>query len=149
DACIRTLRQEHFEDSASTAVAKKLAELLFVVGNGVALDHRNEVLGSEAGEGGTGKVRVGGDEVFRCGVEVGEVTAAAAGDEYLLAGRVAALEDEDAATARAGHEGAHEAGCAGAEDDDVVGGHVSLGFLRTSRRGGGRGGSNRPRGGGR
>ena len=108
------------------AVAEELAEGFFVVGDAVLLDQGDEVVRGVAGEGGLGEVGVGGEEVFRRGMEVGEVAAAAAGDEDLLAGAVGVFEDEGAAAAAAGLDGAHEAGGAGAEDEDVDFGHGSI-----------------------
>ena len=109
------------------AVAEELTEGLLVPGNAVRLNQREEVPRSEAGEGGLGKVRVGGEEVFRGGVAISEVAAAAAGDEDLLAGALGALEHEDAAPAAPCLDGAHEAGGAGAEDEDVDFGHPRRG----------------------
>ncbi len=54
-------------------------------------------------------------------MQVGEVAAASAGDEDLLADAVGVFEQGDAASAVAGGEGAHQTGGAGAEDDRVVG----------------------------
>ena len=60
-------------------------------------------------------------------MEIGEVTAAAAGNEDLLADARSAFEHGNAASALASLDGAHKAGGASAEDDDVeVVGHVSL-----------------------
>ena len=101
------------------SVAEELAEGFLVVGDAVLFDERDEVGGGVAGEGGLGEVRVGGEEVFGAGADVGEVAAAAAGDEDLVAGLVGVVEEEDAAAAAAGFEGGHQAGGAGAEDDDV------------------------------
>jgi hypothetical protein len=52
-------------------------------------------------------------------VEVGEVAAASAGDEYFLAGAVGVVEDEGAAVSAASFDGGHEAGGTGSEDEDV------------------------------
>ena len=104
------LGQQHVEDVVGGAVAEELAEGLLVPGDAVLFDQREEVLRGEAGERGLGEMRVGGEEVFRRGVAVGEVAAAAAGDEDLLAGAVGVVEHEHAAAAAAGFDGAHEAG---------------------------------------
>ena len=103
------------------AVAEELAEGFLVVGDAVLLDQGDEVGGRVAGERGLGEVGVGGEEVIGAGVEVGEVAAASAGDEDFFAGAVGVFEDEDAAAAAAGFDGAHEAGGAGSEDVDVEG----------------------------
>ena len=115
----RAFGQQQVEDVVGGAVAKELAKGLLVPGDAVRFDHGEEVLRGEAGEGGLGKVRVGGEEVFRGGIAIREVAAAAAGDEDLLAGTLVRLEDEDAAPAASRLNGAHKAGGAGAEDEDV------------------------------
>jgi hypothetical protein len=93
----------------------------------VFLDEGEEVLRGVAGEGGLGEVRVGGEEVFCAGVEVGEVAAPAAGDEDFLAGGVAMFEHSDTTAAAAGMDGAHESGGACAKDE-----YVDLGHVRSS-----------------
>ena len=113
------LGEQHVEDVVGGAVAEELAEGLLVVGDAVLFYQGDEVVRSETCERGFGEVGVGGEEVFRGGVEVGEVAAASAGDEDLLAGAVGVFEDQDAAAAASGFDGAHEAGSAGAEDEDV------------------------------
>ena len=70
-------------------------------------------------------MRIGGNKVFRLTVQVGEVAAAAAGNQNLFADTFGAFENGYAASALASLDGAHEAGCASAENDDVdVVGHV-------------------------
>ncbi len=96
DACVFALAFEHGDDVLRGAVAEELAEGLLVVRDAVLLDQGDDVGGREAGEGGFGEVRVRGEEVFGAGVDVGEVAAAAAGDEDLLADAVGVIEDEDA-----------------------------------------------------
>ena len=119
DVGVGALASSRVRMSLGGAVAEELAEGLLVLGDVVFFDQGEEVRRGEAGERGLGEVGVGGEEVFGAGVEVGEVAAAAAGDEDLLAGAVGVFEDEDAAAAAAGFDGAHEAGGAGAEDEDV------------------------------
>ena len=125
-----TLAFEHGDDVVGGAVAEELAEGLLVVGNAVLVDEGDEVGGGVAAEGGLGEVGVVGEEVLGAGVEVGEVAAAAAGDEDFLAGFVGVVDEEDAGVAATGLDGAQEAGGSGSEDDDVegvvvrVGGHV-------------------------
>jgi hypothetical protein len=65
-------------------------------------------------------VRVGGEEIFWGGVQVGEIAAATAGDEDFFAGALRAFEEGDAFAALPCFGGAEEAGGAGAEDDGVV-----------------------------
>ena len=125
DADIRfgALAQEHVEDVVGGTVAEELAEGFFVIRDAVLFNQGDEVLRGEAGERGLGEVGVGGEEVFRLGVDVGEVAATAAGDENLFAGAVGVLEDEGVATAASSFDGAHEARSAGAKDEDVYFGH--------------------------
>ncbi len=111
--------EQQVEDVVGGAVSEKLAKGLFVPGDAVLFDEGEEVLRGEAGERGLCEVKIGGEEVFRAGVEVGEVATASPGDEDLLAGTVGVLEDESAATAAAGLDGAHKARGAGTEDEDV------------------------------
>ena len=122
-ADIGALAQEHVEDVVGGTVAEELAEGFFVIRDAVLFNQGDEVLRGEAGERGLGEVGVGGEEVFRLGVDVGEVAATAAGDENLFAGAVGVLEDEGVATAASSFDGAHEARSAGAKDEDVYFGH--------------------------
>ena len=119
DRRFSALAFEEGDDALGGVVAEELAEGLLVVADVVLFDQRDDVGGGEAGQRGAGEVRVGGEEVFSGGVDVGEVAAAASGDEDFAAGALAVLEQKDAATAAAGFEGAHHARGAGAEDDDV------------------------------
>src|SRR5258708_40294228 len=52
-------------------------------------------------------------------MEIGEIAAAAAGDQDLGADLVGMLEQQDFAAALAGRQGAHESGCTGSQYDDV------------------------------
>ncbi len=133
------LALEEGDDVLGGAVAEELAEGLLVPGDAVMLDEGEEVLRGVAGEGGAGEVRIGGEEVFGLGVEVGEVGAAAAGDEDFAAGSVGVVKDEDLAAAAGGNGGAEEAGGSGAEDDDVWLGQISLPFASSRIGWGGRG----------
>ena len=64
-------------------------------------------------------MRIGGDKIFRLAMQVGEIAAAAAGNEDFLADPLRALEHCDAASALAGFDGAHQPGSTGAEDEDI------------------------------
>ena len=119
DAGFGCFGEQHVEDVVGGAVAEELAEGLFVPGDAVFFDESDEVGGRVAGERGLGEVGIGGEEIFRAAVEVGEVAAASAGDEDFLAGTRGVFEDGDAAAAAAGFDGAHQAGGACSEDEDV------------------------------
>ena len=120
------LGEEEVEDVVGGARAEELAESFFVPGDAVLLDEGEEVERGVAGEGGFGEVRVGGEEVFGGGVEVGEVAAASSGDEDFLARGGGVFEDEGAAAAAGGVSGAEEAGGSGSEDEDVGLGHGAI-----------------------
>jgi hypothetical protein len=110
---------EELDEVLGGAGAEELAEGLLVVGDAVLFYQGDHVRRGEGGEGGLGEVGVFGEEVLGAGVEVGEVGAAAAGDEDLLADAVGVVEEEDAFAAASGFCGAEEACGSGAEDDDV------------------------------
>ena len=122
DARRRAFIQQHLHDLArrARAFAEELAERLFVVGDAVLLDQRDEIALRVARQRRAGEVRVGGDEARGIvGVEVGEVAASAAGDEDFRADFGIVLEHQDAPAAPASMHGAVEPGRAGADDDGV------------------------------
>jgi hypothetical protein len=119
DSGFGALGEEHGDDFFCRTVAEELAEGFFVVGNAVFFDEGDEVLGRVTSESGAGEVWIGGKEAFGPRVEIGEVAAASAGDEDLLADAVGVVEDKDAASAAAGLEGAHQTGGSGPEDEHV------------------------------
>jgi hypothetical protein len=82
-------------------------------------DEGDEVRGRVAGEGGFGEVRIGGEEILRRAVKIGEVGAATAGDEDFAAEAIGAFEKSDATAAFAAFGGTEETGGAGAEDEDI------------------------------
>jgi hypothetical protein len=92
DAGGAALRFEHGDDVACGAVAEELAERLLVEGNAMPFDEGDEISWRVAGERGAGEVRIGGEESVGRAVEIGEVAAAAAGDEDLLADAVGMIE---------------------------------------------------------
>ena len=62
---------------------------------------------------------IGGEEVLRLAVNVGEVAAASAGDEDFLADAVGVFKDGDATATLAGLDGAQQTGSATADDQNV------------------------------
>ncbi len=60
-----------------------------------------------------------GEEVLRPAVEVGEIAAAAAGDQNLLAQAIGAFEDGYTTSALAGFDGAHQPGRAASKNQCV------------------------------
>src|SRR5258705_98358 len=85
----------------------------------MALNHRNEILRLVAGERRFAKVRVGGEIVFRSGVEVGKVAAATTGDENLGADAVTTLQHDDGTSALARNDSAHQTGRTGTDHHHV------------------------------
>ena len=85
----------------------------------VFFDEGDDVCGSEACEGGLCEVRIFREEVFRAAMDVGEVAAAASGDEDLLADSFGMVEQDDAAASAASFEGAHHASGACSEYYDI------------------------------
>ena len=83
------------------------------------LDQRDEIRGRVAGQRRLGEMRIRREEILRLAVQVGEIAAAAAGNQNLLAQSVGVLEDRDAASALAGLDGAHQARRASAENQCV------------------------------
>ncbi|MNR25023.1 hypothetical protein D3C85_1421430 [compost metagenome] len=115
--------QQHVEDVTGLVVAEQLAELLLVVGHAMLAHQLDEVPLGVAGQGRLAEMRILREEVARLGIHVGEVAAAAAGHEDLLAGLVGVVEHQYPAATAGAELGAHQAGGAGAEDDHVGGVH--------------------------
>jgi hypothetical protein len=111
---------EHGNDVACGAIAEELTEGLLVIRNVVPLDECDEIARCVTGERGAGEVRIGGEELFGGAAEVGEIAAAAAGDQDLFADAIGVIEDKDAAATLACGDGGHETRCASAEDEDVT-----------------------------
>jgi hypothetical protein len=64
-------------------------------------------------------MRIGGEEPFRLAVQIGEVAAATAGNQDLLAGLARVIQHHNAPPTPSGGECAHQAGGAGAQDYDI------------------------------
>ena len=79
----------------------------------------DEIGGGIAGQGGFGEVGILRKEIIRLAMEIGEIAAAAAGDEDFFADFFGVFQEENAAVTIAGFDGAEEAGGAGTEDDYV------------------------------
>ena len=90
-----------------------------MVGNAVLFDERDEISGRVTRERGFCEVRIRRNKIFRAAMEIGEVAAAPAGDEYLFAGALGSFEDGNAASAFTSFNGAHKAGGPGAENQYV------------------------------
>ena len=118
-ASIGTFAHEQIDNLLRGAVAEELAERFLVIRDAVPLNEPDKICGRVARERRFGEVGIGGEEIAGLRVQVGEVAAASAGDEDLLARPLGALEDRDTASAAAGFDGGHEARSATAEDEDI------------------------------
>jgi len=110
---------EHGDDLSGGIVAEELAESFLVVCDSVFLDESDEIGGGVACEGGFGEVWICGEEMLRLGVKIREIAAASAGDEDFFADFFGAFEEDYAAAAFAGFDGAHQASGATAQNDYV------------------------------
>ena len=63
--------------------------------------------------------RVVGDEIFRRGIQVGEVASSTAGDPDFFPDARIVLQHDDGSSALSGLDGAHETGGTGADNNDV------------------------------
>jgi hypothetical protein len=100
---------EQIDDFRGGIVTKELTESFFVPGNAMFISESNEIVGRETGKGGFGKVGIGGNKVFRRGMNVREIAATTAGDENFLPNAVGVFDDGHAAAAFARLDGAKEA----------------------------------------
>ena len=103
-----TFRVQHIGDFRGGMIAEELAKCFFVVGDMVFFDQGDEIGGRVTRQRGFGEVRVGRKKVFRLAMKVGEIAAAAAGDEDFLADTVSVFEDSDATAAFSGFDGAQQ-----------------------------------------
>src|ERR1700678_2209050 len=83
--CCRAFPLEHGHNVAGCAVAKELPQGLLMPGDLVPLYQFEKVRRRIARQRGLGKMRIGGEEVFGSGVQVGKVTASTTRDQDLLA----------------------------------------------------------------
>src|SRR6202030_4875098 len=80
----------------------------------------DEVGGCVASQSGFSKVGIRGDEVFGAAMKIGEIAAAAAGDEDFFACTRGTFEDGHASTALPCFNGAHQACGTGAENHGII-----------------------------
>ncbi len=112
---------QHPDDVLRRAVAEQLSQRFFVIRDAMLFDERDEVLRRVARQRRLAEMRVRRKEIFRPAMQVGEVAAAAAGDQDFLADAIGVFEHGDAASAFAGGNGAHQAGRASAQHYRVIG----------------------------
>jgi hypothetical protein len=116
DVSCPALLFQHVENVARGTVAEQLPKGLLVVRDLMPLDQGGEILWSVTSQRGLGEVRIRGQKVFRLAMYVGEITAAATGDEYFPAGPGRALENGNSALSAAGLDRTHQTGGTATED---------------------------------
>lgn len=107
-------------EANTVTVAEQLPARLLVISDAVFLDQRNEIMLRIAAQRRLAEVRIAGQKVRRCRVQVGEIAAPAAGNADFLGGPPRLLDHSHAATATSRNAGAHQARRASAEDNDVI-----------------------------
>jgi hypothetical protein len=117
---LAALRQQHVDDLPRRAVAEQLPSRLLVMGNVVAVDQRNEVALGIATQRGGAEARIVRQKIRRTRMQVGKITASAAGNPDLLSRLSCLLKQQHRAPALAGDAGAHQARSACSEHNDVV-----------------------------
>ncbi len=112
-------RHQQVDNLLRRAVAEELAQRLFVIRDAVPLHEPDEIRGRVARQRRFREVGIGREEIVGPRVQVGEVAAASAGDQDLLARPLRALQHRDTASAAARFDRGHQARGAGAEDEDI------------------------------
>ena len=82
----------------------------------MALHQRDEIPLRVARQRRLAEVRIGREKIFRRDVEVGEIAAAAAGNENFFADAIAVFDDDNAPATLARLDGAHQPRGAAADD---------------------------------
>jgi len=94
--------QQHVYDLLRAFVTEKLSEFLLVIGYAVLFHQRDKIKGRVAGQRRLAEMRIGRDIVVGGRINVGEVTAPAAGDAYLLADPLVMFQQQNLASATPG-----------------------------------------------
>ncbi|MNI70288.1 hypothetical protein D3C73_1260930 [compost metagenome] len=111
---------QHLHDLLGRDIAEQLAQFLLVIGDAVALDHLDEVVGRVTRQCRLAEMRIGRQEVGRGGAGVGEVAAATAGHQDLLADLVGVVDDVHMPASLARRDRGHQPGCAGTDHQHVA-----------------------------
>src|SRR5690242_18457461 len=91
-----TFREQHRQNLAGGAVAEELAQGFFVIADAMPLDHRDKVAFGVAAQRRPAKIRVSGEKALGCDLEIGEIAAAAAGDQNFFSRIRVMFEQQDA-----------------------------------------------------
>jgi len=125
-AGLDALVEQHAEDVAGFVIAEQLAEFLLVVRHPVLGHQPDEIPLGVAGQGGFAEVCVVREEIGRLGVHIGEIAAATAGHQDLLAGLVRVVDQHHLAPTPGGGQCAHQACGAGANDHNFGRAHSNV-----------------------
>ena len=87
--------------------------------NAVTFHQLNKVPGAVALERRFAEMRIGGDEVFRGGIQVGEIAATAAGHEDFLARLVGVIQHQHPMALIGSRGGTHQSGRTGADHHNI------------------------------
>ena len=120
NCCVRTFLFEHSQNVLRGAITEQLSQGLFVIRNVMLLHQRDKIGRRIAGQRGFCKVRICRNKVFRRAMEIGEVTASAAGNENFLALTLSTFEHGNAPSPAARFNRTHESGCSSAKNQGVV-----------------------------
>jgi hypothetical protein len=120
-ASVAAIGSQQADDILRGAIAEKLPQRFFVIGDAVLLDDCDEIRRSEAGQSRFGEVRIRRNEIFGAAMKVGEIAAAASRNEDFFADLASAFEDCDATAALPCLDGAEQAGCSSPEDNGIEG----------------------------
>ena len=113
------LRFQHSRDLVGRAIAKKLAQRFFVIGDAVLFDQGDKVLRRVARQRRFREVGIRGNEILRLAIEIREITASAARNQDFLSGSFGVLQDRDAPAAFAGLDRAQQSRGACPDDQHV------------------------------
>jgi hypothetical protein len=120
---------QHGNDLGGRPVAEELAQGLFMEGDALLLDPRDEHFGRVAGEGGEGEAWIVAQEPLAAErvsrVHIGKIAAAAAGNADFLARIAGVVDHEDPTAALARLDARHHAGGSGPQDNHVEIGHFA------------------------
>src|SRR5438477_9756969 len=90
-----------------------------MISNAMPVNQRQEIPRRESRQRRFAEMRIRGKEVLRPAMKIGEIAAAAAGNEDLLSDPIGVLEHNHAPASPPGFDGAHQSGGAGACYDDI------------------------------
>ena len=86
----------------------------------------DEIFGRITRQRGLSEVRIAREEVLRTAMNVGEIASSAAGDKDLFSDALCMVEDDYTPSPFTCLDGAHQASCPSANDDDVEPVHSNL-----------------------